>query len=183
MIQNWLWRILNCQSCSRYLMVFSIRIGLVLIVFNCLAILTDLRILRIWSEYKQICQNAKPSYPTKIAWAWIRSLSKILVLWESDQTSMSSNFLIIDQNSIIFGFLDSPGLVLCACKFSNETEHYLITWSPLQHKCLLTGPINLVLLLLVRKWTFLKVHFLNGNNNRRIIDLLRRHLCLSILQI
>ena len=28
MIQNWLWRILNCQSCSRYLMVFSIRIGL-----------------------------------------------------------------------------------------------------------------------------------------------------------
>ena len=76
MIQNWLWRILNCQSCSRYLMVFSIRIGLVLIVFNCLAILTDLRILRIWSEYKQICQNAKPSYPTKIAWAWIRSLKK-----------------------------------------------------------------------------------------------------------
>ena len=75
MIQNWLWRILNCQSCSRYLMVFSLRIGLVLIVFNCLAILTDLRILRIWSEYKQICQNAKPSYPTKIAWAWIRSLS------------------------------------------------------------------------------------------------------------
>ena len=76
MIQNWLWRILNCQSCSRYLMVFSIRIGLVLIVFNCLAILTDLRILRIWSEYKQICQNAKPSYPTKIAWAWIRSLNR-----------------------------------------------------------------------------------------------------------
>ena len=75
MIQNWLWRILNCQSCSRYLMVFSIRIGLVLIVFNCLAILTDLRILRIWSEYKQICQNVKPSHPTKIAWAWIRSLS------------------------------------------------------------------------------------------------------------
>ena len=79
MIQNWLWRILNCQSCSRYLMVFSIRIGLVLIVFNCLAILTDLRILRIWSEYKQICQNAKPSHTTKIAWAWIRSLSHSLL--------------------------------------------------------------------------------------------------------
>ena len=51
MIQNWLWRILNCQSCSRYLMVFSIRIGLVLIVFNCLAILTDLRILRIQTNW------------------------------------------------------------------------------------------------------------------------------------
>ena len=81
-------------------------------------------------------------------------LSKILVLWESDQTSMSSIFLIIDQNSIIFGFSDSPGLVLCACKFSNETEQYFFIFTLHEHKCLLRRSIILLLLLPLRKWTF-----------------------------
>ena len=70
------------------------------------------------------------------------------------QTSMSSNFLIIDQNSIIFGFLDSPGLVLCACKFWNETECYFFRNTLHEHKCLLRRSIILLLLLPLRKRTF-----------------------------
>ena len=91
--------------------------------------------------------------------------------FENLKTSKSSIFLIIDRNPIIFGFLYSPGLVLCVCKFSDLTEQYLISCTAPQHKCLLTGPI----ILYCCRWEngpFKRVHFTEVvPNNQLFLDI------------
>ena len=51
------------------------------------------------------------------------------------QTSMSSNFLIIDQNSIIFDFSCSTGSKKQKYKFSENSGQYFSKINLLEHKC------------------------------------------------